>query len=145
MRKIAEIQIKYSTGSSRKPKISDSEDVCGVLREIWDYDTIEYQERFYALYLNRANRVLGYRIISVGGAIGTVVDIKQLIGIALKCNANAIILAHNHPSGNVKPSQTDILLTKKIQNGCNLLEIKLVDHVIMTAERHFSFSDEGLL
>ena len=145
MRRLAEIQVKYSTSNSRKPQISNSEDVWNILKEIWDYDTIEYQERFYALYLNRANRVLGYRLISIGGAIGTVVDIKQLMGVALKCNAHAIILAHNHPSGNENPSQTDIRLTEKVKQSCELLEINLLDHVIVTTEKYFSFSDEGML
>lgn len=146
--RLAEIQVTYSHSVSKKnkPQILCSNDVFKILCEIWDHATIAYQETFYALFLNRANRVMGYKKISVGGTAGTVVDAKHVFSIAVKCNACSIILAHNHPSGNLQPSQADIQLTKKLSKGGEYLDTKILDHVIITPEYHYySFADEGLI
>jgi DNA repair protein RadC len=103
------------------------------------------REEFYILLLNRANRIYGYYLLSQGGTSGTVVDPKLIFSIALKCNAHGIILAHNHPSGNTKPSEADIQITKKVKEGGKLLEIDVLDHIILTSDSYLSFADEGLM
>jgi DNA repair protein RadC len=102
------------------------------------------------LLLNRANKVLGIFEVSSGSATGTVADPKLVFAAAIKTNACGIILAHyvkahNHPSGNLQPSQADIDLTRRMKEGGKLLEIQLLDHVILTSEGYYSFADEGLL
>jgi DNA repair protein RadC len=106
---------------------------------------MELKEEFYILLLNRANRVKGWYKVSEGGTAGTVVDPKLIFSTALKCHASSIILSHNHPSGNVKPSEEDLKLTKKLTEGGKLLEIAVLDHLILTSEEYLSFADEGLL
>ena len=113
--------------------------------ENWDKDKLEFVEQFKILLLNRANKVLGIFEVSTGGVSGTVADPKLVFAAAIKANASAMILAHNHPSGQVKPSQADIDLTKKLVGGGKLLEIPVLDHIIVTGEECYSFADEGLL
>ena len=95
------------------------------------------------LCVNRAQKVLGWFKISQGGVSGTVVDPKIIMQVALNANASGIILSHNHPSGNLQPSDSDVRLTKKIESGCEFMEISLLDHVILTSEGYYSFADEG--
>ena len=97
------------------------------------------------MLLNRANKVLGIYPVSKGGVSGTLVDPKLIFSVALKCNASSIILAHNHPSGNLFPSENDKELTQKLKSAGNFLDIKVLDHLIITPEGYFSFADEGLL
>jgi len=93
--------------------------------------------------LNRNNKVLGRTTLTKGSTIGTLVDVKLLLQYALKTNASSIIVAHNHPSGNLEPSEADKLITKKIVAGCKAIEIELLDHLIIAHEReYFSFADE---
>jgi DNA repair protein RadC len=122
----------------------DGYDACELFRSIWS-DNVELREEFNILLLNRANHVLGWFQVSVGGTAGTLIDPKLIFSVALKCNASGIILCHNHPSGNLNPSNSDNELTKKLKNGSNLLEIQILDHIILTAESYFSFADEGVL
>jgi len=126
------------------PKITCSSDAVEVLRSIWS-DQIEYREEFVILCLNRANKVLGYSKISSGGTSGTVADPKIIFQIALKSNASSIILSHNHPSGNTKPSDSDMKLTQKLQKAGLLLDLQVLDHIVLTEESFFSFADEGFL
>lgn len=102
-------------------------------------------EEFMALYMNRANKVLGWSLISSGGLSGTVADPRVIYQIALKANASSIIVAHNHPSGNTKPSESDRRLTKKLRNAGDFLDINLLDHLILTDEKYFSFAEEGII
>ncbi|CAN5648815.1 DNA repair protein RadC [soil metagenome] len=102
-------------------------------------------EEFWILFLNRANFVTGKHIVSSGGMTGTVVDPKMIFKAALDAKAVSIILCHNHPSGNVKPSQQDIDLTKKIVSAGKLMEISVLDHVIVAQSAFFSFADEGMM
>ncbi len=115
-----------------------------VLSSIWS-DQIDYKEEFLVLCLNRSNKVLGYSIVSSGGLSGTVVDPKVVFQIALKSNASSIILAHNHPSGNTKPSEQDFNLTKKLCQAGEFLELAVLDHIIITSETYLSFADEGFI
>lgn len=143
---VAEVQLVYKSvvKASERPKISTSQDVYAVLQRHWNYDTIEYVEEFKIMLLNRANRVLGIVDISVGGMAGTIADPKVIFTAALKCAASSIILVHNHPSGNLRPSQADIDLTNRLREGGKLLDIMVIEHIILSSEGYFSFSDEGV-
>lgn len=143
---LAEIKVAYSTKVKFKnmQKITSSKDCESVLRNIWS-PHLELREEFYLLLLNRANKVIGWHCISQGGLDSTVADIRIIFSITLKCVASGIIVAHNHPSGNLKPSETDIALTRKIKEAGKLLDISLLDHIILSNEGYYSFADEGLL
>jgi DNA repair protein RadC len=145
--KVAEIQLSYRTNvkPSLRPKISGSKDAYEILLANWDLSRIEFQEQFKVMYLNRANKVLGIFEASTGGVSGTVADPKLIFAGALKACASGIIVCHNHPSGNLIASQSDIDLTKKLREGGKVLEIQMLDHIILTTEKYFSFADEGLL
>lgn len=102
-------------------------------------------EEFWIILLGRSSRILGKELISKGGLSGTVADPKIIFHIALQHQASALILVHNHPSGNLKPSHQDIILTKNISAAGKMLEINVFDHLIITDNGYFSFGDEGLL
>jgi len=143
---LAEIEIFYRN----KVRHSDMEKVCGsrdtyeVLQRIWS-PKIDHVEEFMVLCLNRANRILGWAKISQGGLSGTVADPKVIFQVAIKSNACSIILAHNHPSGNLTPSEADINLTRKLKEAGTLLDLPVLDHLIVSSEGYYSFADEGLL
>lgn len=140
---VAEIKISYSTTQTPKVKITSANDAYDVLLSSWDVDIIELQEEFKILLLNRSNQVLGIYPLSKGGITGTVVDLRLIFAVALKCNATGIILSHNHPSGKLLPSDSDITLTMKIKKGADLLDISLLDHLIVTKKGFYSFSNEN--
>lgn len=102
-------------------------------------------EYFYVIFLNRANVVIFTKEISKGGFSATVVDVRVILKAALQCNASAMILLHNHPSGNPLPSQEDIILTQKIKNAAQLLDIQVLDHFIVTYRNTYSFLEHGIL
>jgi len=102
-------------------------------------------EQFVVLMLNRANHIIRVINISEGGISGTVADPKKIFKLALENNASGIILGHNHPSGNLKPSDADIKLTRKIKEAGLLLEISVLDHIIVGVEKYYSFADEGMM
>src|SRR3989337_1007587 len=131
---VAELQLSYKSKvkASLRPKISRSKDVEDVLRKYWNEDTLELHEQFKILLLNRAHRVIGIFEVSSGGLAGTVADPKLIFACALKAAASGIILAHNHPSGNINPSQADIDLTKKLRDGGKLLDTQVLDHIVIT-------------
>ena len=101
-------------------------------------DVINYKECFYVLYLSKANQVVNVMKLSEGGIDSTIVDIKILLQGALLCNATSLILAHNHPSGQLKPSQADIKITENIKKACDIFSIQLLDHLILTSESYIS-------
>jgi DNA repair protein RadC len=144
---VAEIQLTYRSNvkPSMRPKISTSRDAFEVLKRSWDIDKLEFVEQFKVLLTNRANKVLGIFEVSTGGITGTVADPKLIFVAALKSGACGLVLSHNHPSGNLQPSQADIELTKRIKEGGKLLDIQLLDHLIITSEGYCSFSDEGII
>ncbi len=102
-------------------------------------------EEFWIVLLNRANKVIDTKLVSRGGVSSTVVDSKVIFNFALESLASAIILAHNHPSGNLKPSNSDIRLTKKIVAAGKIMEVPVLDHIIVGDNDYFSFADEGLI
>ena len=137
-----EITVSYST-KGLGPALQSSKDAYDLMLPNWT--DIEYTESFYVILLNRRNNVLGVSKISVGGLAGTVVDPKKVFQIALKANAAGVILAHNHPSGNTKPSKSDTEITKKCIQAGKFLDMAVLDHIIVTRGGYFSFADEGLL
>ena len=143
--KISEITVSYSNSKQKKLKVKNSKESYDVLLNSWDNNIIELQEEFKILLLNRSNTVLGVYPMSKGGVSGTVVDAKLVFSVALKCNASSIIIAHNHPSGNLTPSEADKALTQKIKKAGQYLDIALLDHLIITKEDFYSFNDNGLV
>jgi DNA repair protein RadC len=126
----------------KRPKITSSQDVYELMKpHLWD---LPYEE-FWILLLNQANIVLKKTKISVGGVAGTVADPKLILKAALEELASGIVLVHNHPSGNLQPSQADINLTHKIKEGAKWMDIKLIDHLIFTDQNCYSFLESGLL
>jgi DNA repair protein RadC len=128
--------------AGEKPKIGGSQDAYELLKS--DLLDIPHEE-FWVILLNRANRVVRKYQISQGGVAGTVADPKIIFKVALDDLASGVILAHNHPSGNLTASQADIDLTKKLVAGGKLLEIQVMDHLIIAGQKYFSFADEGLM
>ena len=145
--KVAEVELVYKTTvkASERPKISSSHDCYNVLKEIWNKNRIEMLEEFKVLLLNRANKVTGVYEASTGGITGTIADPRLIIATAIKSLAVSIVLSHNHPSSNLTPSRADEELTNKIKEACRYLDIKVIDHIIITSEGYYSFADEGLL
>ena len=145
---ISEVKLTYQSKvkASDRAKITGSQDAFTIFYEHWDQDTIEHIEEFKIMLLNRSNRVLGIASLFKGGGSGTVIDQKIIFQYSLKANAHQIILAHNHPSGNLKPSEADISITQKVKQSAGLLDITLLDHLIITPDQCFySFADEGLI
>lgn len=144
---IAEIEIVYKSKvkASERPQITSSLMASQLLRQYWNSGTLELLEEFKILFLNRANKVLGIYQHSKGSISGTIADQRLVYAAAIKAGATGIILAHNHPSGNLKYSVADIELTKKFKNAGTILDIQVHDHIILTAESYYSFADEGLL
>ena len=125
-----------------KPQISSSKDAYQVFHPyLADLKT----EEFWALYLNQSNKVIHIEKLTQGGISQSVVDVRILFKIGLEKFATAVIVAHNHPSGNLKPSSEDINITKKISEGGKILSINLLDHLIITQKSYYSFSDEKIL
>lgn len=145
MNTISEIKVTYNLANQNRQKITSAEKSFEVLLNSWDKDILELQEEFKILLLNRANEVLGIYQMSKGGITGTVVDVRLIFSVALKCNATGIIIAHNHPSGTLKPSEADIALTNKIRRCSDFLDITLLDHLIVTKYNFYSFANEGLI
>jgi DNA repair protein RadC len=125
-----------------KKKITSSSDVFEYFSSIMGDRTYE---AFYILLLNRANRIIREVQISEGGFSGTVADPKKIFKIALENNASSIILCHNHPSGNIQPSDADIKLTHKLKSAGEMLDLPVIDHIILGDEKYYSFADEGQL
>ncbi len=124
-----------------KQKITCSKDVFGIFQSMSDN---KYEE-FWILLLDRANKIIKKMPVSEGGISGTFVDPKKIFKLAIDNSASSIIICHNHPSGNIKPSKSDIELTKKLKEGGALFDMPVVDHIIIGEENYCSFADEGLL
>ena len=145
--KVAEISVSYRPAVANKPIVISSLDAYVLFKSFFDESTINLQESFMVMYLNRRSRVLGIYPMSIGGITGTVADIRLIFSVALTIASTSILISHNHPSGNMKPSKGDIELTNRIKEGGKLLDIKLLDHLIISPvdREYYSFADEGLL
>lgn len=124
------------------PKITSSKDVAKLMQPI--IGDLQHEE-FWVLYLNNSNKVLTKQQVSKGGLTATLVDVRILYKRALELSAVGLIVCHNHPSGKLKPSISDIDLTQKLKEAGNILDVKLLDHLIITEKAYFSFADEAIL
>ena len=124
--------------------ITDSKKSYKFIKKFWHKD-INIYESFFILLMNQANETMAYAKISQGGVAGTIVDVKIVAKYAVDCLASSVILAHNHPSGNPKPSRADISITKKIKEGLKLLDIQVLDHLILFEDGYTSLADENLM
>ena len=143
--KIAKISIKYdrTVKPSEMIKIVNSDTASKVFREIWNNDLLNYTEEFKIMLLNNSNKVIGIFDVSKGGQTGTLVDVRTVLTVALSAGSTGICLCHNHPSGTLTPSEADKKLTKKICEAAQLMDIKVLDHIILTQEEYYSFADQG--
>ncbi len=137
-----EVGIRRGAVENKRETIRNSKDVANYLKAQLQYKS---HEVFIAIFLNQSNKILHNVILSEGGITGTVVDTRLLLKKALEYNAVNMILCHNHPSGNLNPSQADKQLTHKIKDAAKLLDITVADHIIVSSEGYFSFADEGLI
>ncbi len=143
---ISEISVQYKPQKAHRPKITSAEEAVKIARLFFPDENIGLQERFIAMYLNRANRVIGVYPVSLGGITSTVADVRLMLAVGLKTAATGIILIHNHPSGNLTPSRADISLTQKMKEAASFMDIQVTDHLILTPEcTYYSFAEEGLL
>ena len=142
---VNEIKLSYSRKGNCERSIASSRDAMEIFREHFDADELDYRESFFALYLNQANKVLGIKKISESGISSTLVDVRIVLQAALLCNASGIIVAHNHPLGNLNPSSSDIKMTAQIKEASKVMNIALLDHVILTSDSHYSFADDGMI
>lgn len=135
-----EVKLTYSRHEPNGIAVHQSSDATAFLRPIFG-DAIEHHEMFVVLGLNRANQIHSYYVAGVGGLASTVVDPRQVMQFLLLSNSAGCVIAHNHPSGNKRPSETDRRLTKSLDEACKLFDIPLLDHVIVTADGYYSFAD----
>ena len=145
---ISEVRLVYRTKvkASERLQVKCSRDAYQIFMENWDQDTIEHSEEFKLMLMTRSNKVLGIASISKGGINGTVTDVRIIMQYAIKANASGIIVCHNHPSGNLQPSESDMKITQKIKESGTLMDIQLLDHLIIAPEDHyFSMADDGRL
>ena len=142
---VGEVELSYKPKFKNIYKVISSEDAYKYLLPTYREGTICYKEYFKVLFLNQANQVLGYTLISEGGITETSVDVRVILQAALLTNSVALVLAHNHPSGNLKPSRQNMGITKQVKNAAQLMRITVLDHLILTDAGYYSFSDEGEL
>jgi len=143
--KLREVTAVYKTVDDiNNVKISQSRDVNDYIRKVYPVP-IDIREAMVVLLLNNSNRTLGFSIASIGGLTGTLVDVRLVLRDALLTQSTGLILIHNHPSGTIKPSQSDINLTNKVKKAAEFMDIKVLDHLILTEDSYFSFADEGKL
>jgi DNA repair protein RadC len=144
---LGEVEIIYK---SKKPainrrNISSSSDSYNIAKDIYSDNMLESYESFRVLMLNNANHFLGWFEASRGGINATIVDVRRIAQAILLSNATSCILMHNHPTGNLKPSEADKITTTKVIKGLKLLDIQVLDHLIITLSGYYSFSDDGIL
>lgn len=143
---VAEIQLKYQPKVLTTTVTSSTDIYQFLMNSVYDEDTIGYKESFKVLLLNNSLKVLGFATVSEGGLTATIVDIRVVMQIALVCNATAIVLTHNHPSGTTCPSCQDDSITRQIKEACKIMNISLIDHLIVTPfDGYYSYADNGRL
>ena len=143
--KFPEITLKLKKGEILNCQIKTSKDAADLFRQIWDVDTLPICESVIAIFLNRNNNTIGWFKVSQGGLSGTVIDVRLILATALQCLASGIIMCHNHPSGNLNPSEADTKITQKLKQSAEIMDISILDHIILTEESYYSFTDSGIL
>jgi len=144
MKTISEYQLKKNPTNFAKEKISESKHAADYARKFY-HDDISIYESFFLIMLNNNGYTIGYVKISQGGITGTVVDPVIIAKYAIDSLAKSVILCHNHPSGNLKPSEQDKSITDKIKSGLRMFDINVLDHIILTENNYFSFQDSNLM
>lgn len=146
---IPEIKISVSFDKNLKKseliKITSANDAYQIFKRVFNADTFDWCEEVVMLCVNNSSKVVGFYKVSSGGMTGTVIDVRMIFTTALQCLATGIIIAHNHPSGTLQPSEADINITKKLKEAGQFLDIKVMDHLIITDENFYSFANEGIL
>ena len=135
------IMMYFKSQAEKIEQITSAQDVVSLLKKT----TLFNEEHFTVIYLNQAGYVIKTEEISVGGITQVTADIRVIIKGALLCNAVGIIISHNHPSGSVNPSKQDNVLTTSVKKACDIMNIKLMDHVIIGGDNYFSYSESGLI
>lgn len=141
--KVAEVTLQYKPLREKQGKVISSQEAYNILLPTFREGTIEYREYAKVLYLNQQCELVAYNTVSEGGISETPVDVRMIMQGALLTNATQIIFAHNHPSGNLKPSIQDDQLTERLRKACEIMRINLVDHLIMTSNGYYSYKDMG--
>ncbi len=143
----AEVELVYRTKvrAADRPVVRCPSEAYSVLMEHWDHGKISLVEQFNLLMLNHAKACIGISLVSTGGTSSCIVDPKIVFATALKAGASCMVLAHNHPSGTMRPSDADLQLTRRLAEGGRLLDIAVVDHLIVTPEGFCSFAERGLM
>jgi DNA repair protein RadC len=144
---VTEVELIYRSKvkHTERRRIQHSQEAYVVLSAAWDENKIDLLEEFKVLLLDKSNRCLGVATTSVGGISSCLIDPKIVFATALKARASGIIVSHNHPSGNLHPSEEDLKLTSKLMSGGKYLEISVMDHIIMSSEGYYSMADEGVM
>lgn len=137
---------KYHSSLDDRPKLLSVVDTLEVLKDIYIENKLAIQEQFLVIYLNRSNVVIGWTNMFLGAIGGVSIDTRLIISAGLKLMASGVIISHNHPSGNVTPSKEDDAMTKKLRDAMELLDIKLLDHVIISPQfSYYSYANEGMI
>lgn len=142
---LPQITLKLKKGEELNCKIEQSKDAADLFRKIWEEDTLEIYESMICIFLNRQNNTIGWLKVSQGGLSGTVTDNRLILATALNCLASGILMAHNHPSGNLTPSESDTKITQKLKAAGVIMDIQLLDHIILTEKDYYSFADNGII
>lgn len=147
MQRLTEVELVYRNPqkSADRPVVMASNHAYDLLLKSWDMNKIELQEQFRVLLLDRKHSCIGVSTVATGGVTGCLVDLKLVFALALKTRATSIVIAHNHPSGNLQPSEEDKRLTARFAEAGKLLDLTVLDHLIVTKEGYTSFADHGLM
>ena len=144
---VTEVELIYrnKVNPKERPKVKSSSTAYAIFMEAWDMNKIELVEQFSILLLDRSNSCIGISNVSQGGISACIVDPKVIFATALKARASSLILAHNHPSGNLTPSKADVSITESLIAGGKLLDLSILDHLIVTPTNYYSFADDSAL
>lgn len=142
---VSEMEVTYNPTIKVKDRsnVRCSRDAYNIMKDI--FPSLNHKEYFYIICLSRRNSAIAFHQISSGGISGTVTDRRLIFQDALLSNATGIVLCHNHPSGNIKPSEADIKITKEIKQAGEFLNIDILDHIILSEDSYYSFADNGFL
>lgn len=140
---VGEVELSYKRKSNKTEKVVTSDDAYKVLRNTYSDGQIEFKEFFKVLLLDNAHNVLGWSLVGEGGLTECPTDVRVIFQTALLSNATRIIVCHNHPSGSLKPSKQDDNLTSELKQAGKILRIPIVDHIILSEDRFYSYADEG--
>ncbi|MDQ0066058.1 JAB domain-containing protein [Chryseobacterium lathyri] len=142
MNQLMEISVSYNTTNQQRIRITSHKEAYELIIKNWNLNIIEFQEECKVILMNKGNFVLGIFDVSKGGIDSSVVDIRIILSVALKCHATQLILVHNHPSGSLTPSNSDKNITEKLSKACDLLNLTLLDHLIISKNNYYSLNKE---